>query len=236
MYQRLRAWLLPGLENSHVIYARRLPQFVPAGGAWLDLGCGHSLVADWIVDPPRQLEHRAVGLDSDFTALAAHRGLRHRVAGDVHRLPFRDATFDVITANMVVEHLQEPAALFREVNRVLRPHGRMLIHTPNLTGYTTRLARLVPERFKALLARVIQRRRTEDVYPAHYRANSEATLAAAASAAGLALQRCEHVLTSPQLYNVPVAVFFELLWLRQLAKPGRERRRPVLIATLVKSS
>lgn len=236
MYWRLRAWLLPGLESSHVTYARRLSQFIPAGGAWLELGCGRGLVPDWLPDPPRQLEHRAVGLDSDFTALAAHRGLRHRVAGDVHRLPFRDATFDVITANMVVEHLQEPAGLFREVHRVLKPNGRMLIHTPNMHGYTTRLAQVVPERFKALLARVIQHRRTEDVYPAYYRANSEVALTTAASAAGLALMRCEHVLTSPQLYNVPVAVFFELLWLRQLAKPGREGRRPVLIATLVKSS
>jgi len=234
MYQRLRAWLLPPFENSHVTYTRVLEQTVRSQTRWLDLGCGHSLVPDWLPNPPAGLEQRAVGIDADLQALKAHRGLRHKVGGNAHRLPFRDSVFDVITANMVVEHITEPHILFRELRRVLRPGGRLLIHTPNAGGYTTRLARIVPERIKARIAKVVQQRQVEDVYPAYYRANSEQALQDAGAEAGLELVSCEHVLTSPQLFRVPFLVLFELLWLRRLAGAAYAAQRPVLIATLVK--
>jgi SAM-dependent methyltransferase len=56
------------------------------------------------------------------------------VYGDGMALPFRDATFDSVLCNEVLEHVPEPASLMGEVARVLRPGGVLLLSTPQTWG------------------------------------------------------------------------------------------------------
>ena len=85
--------------------------------------------------------------------------------GDIGSLPFRDESFDLVTANTVVEHLADPERQFREIGRVLRPGGTLLLHTPNALGYPTMIGRLVPETIKGVLIRALDSRPPEDVFP-----------------------------------------------------------------------
>src|SRR5579884_447154 len=48
---------------------------------------------------------------------------------DVHRLPFADGVFDAAIALNAFEHYRDPRAAAREIRRVLRPGGRVLIRT-----------------------------------------------------------------------------------------------------------
>ena len=47
------------------------------------------------------------------------------------RLPFTDASFDVVCAMDFLEHVEEPAAVVAEIARVLRPGGVFFFHTFN---------------------------------------------------------------------------------------------------------
>ena len=59
-----------------------------------------------------------------------HKIFRHTdVVGDAHALPFRDEIFDRVFAFNVFEHLREPALAAREIHRVLKSGGRLVIHT-----------------------------------------------------------------------------------------------------------
>lgn len=49
------------------------------------------------------------------------------VAGDLMRLPFADESFDFITCGWVIEHLPDPVPGLKEISRVLRPGGSVLI-------------------------------------------------------------------------------------------------------------
>lgn len=49
---------------------------------------------------------------------------------NVERLTFADASFDLCTSSEVFEHVEDDAAGFREVHRVLRPGGRYLFTVP----------------------------------------------------------------------------------------------------------
>lgn len=64
-----------------------------------------------------------------------HKIFRHTdVVGDAHHLPFRDSVFDRVFAFNVFEHLADPKVAAREVYRVLKPGGVVVIHTAFLQG------------------------------------------------------------------------------------------------------
>ena len=136
---------------------------------------------------------------------------------------------------MVIEHVASPGRLFAEVSRVLKPRGHFVLHTPNVTGYTTALARLVPAPWRPRVAELLQGRRPEDVYPTHYRANSIRALQCLASAAGLDVVDLHTVTSSPQLFQVPVAGRLENQWLRLLSNDSFRALRPCIIGVFARA-
>jgi SAM-dependent methyltransferase len=100
-----------------------------AGGVLLDVGCGPGTIT---VDLARRLAPgRVVGIDasSDIVeraaGLAADEGTRNATfqVGDVYALDFPDASFDIVHAHQVLQHLIDPVAAMAEIRRVLRPGG-----------------------------------------------------------------------------------------------------------------
>jgi len=55
------------------------------------------------------------------------------------KLPYPDASFDIITATEVVEHLENHRAVLRELHRVLKPGGWCILSTPNILNLNSRL-------------------------------------------------------------------------------------------------
>ena len=100
----------------------------------LDLGCGagtDSLVAAQMVGP----EGSVTGIDmtpemlAKARASAAETGAEHVefVEAEAERLPFADASFDVVISNGVIDLIPDKDAVFSEIHRVLRPGGRIQI-------------------------------------------------------------------------------------------------------------
>ena len=206
------------------------------------MACGSASAAAmifcrWLSPPERELQTRGwtiVGLDADGESLKRHRGLRHRILGTAEQLPVGDESVSLLTANMVLEHVEHPNRLFAEIRRVLRPGGRALIHTPNSDGYTTRLTMAIPESLVRPLAKGLLNRAAEDVYPTYYRANTEPALSAAAARAGLRVETCALIDSSPQFYRVPPLMLLELLFMRLVRVTRRDRHKPCLLVTLEK--
>jgi 2-polyprenyl-3-methyl-5-hydroxy-6-metoxy-1,4-benzoquinol methylase len=105
----------------------------------LDLGCRWGSLTRAYAEG-----NEVVGVDVDREALAeaAKLGIETRWADVEEPLPFDDASFDVVVAGEIVEHLRDPDALAREVHRVLRPGGRFVGSVPNFFRLRNRLAML----------------------------------------------------------------------------------------------
>jgi SAM-dependent methyltransferase len=176
-----------------------------------------------------------VGIDMDASAIARHTGLRLRVLGNIERLPFRDRTFNLITANMVLEHVEAPDALFAEISRVLADDGMLLVHTPNADGYTTKLTRLLPQALIVPLAGLLLHRAPADVFQTFYRANSVDALTALARFAKLTPVSFRYVASSPQLMRVPPLLAIERRLIRLLQRSALAKYRPCIIATFARS-
>ena len=54
----------------------------------------------------------------------------HRV-DDIDRIPFEDSEFDIVYLMQVFEHLRDPIGFMRELNRILKPAGKVYIALPN---------------------------------------------------------------------------------------------------------
>ncbi len=54
-------------------------------------------------------------------------------------LPYPDASFDVVTATEVIEHLEDFRRVVREIHRVLKPGGICILSTPNILNLNSRL-------------------------------------------------------------------------------------------------
>lgn len=237
IFWRMREWLTPELLNSHYAYRALLRQFLEGTGRWLDLGCGHDFLPAWFVDQERQMDvsrWQIVGVDLDDASLRRHRSLDLAVHGDVARLPFRSNTFNLVTANMVLEHLKEPRPVFQEISRVLAPGGLFLAHTPNAVGYSTRLARLLPNRILAPLAQTLLNRKAEDIYPTYYRANSSQELEILGEQAQLQRHSLEFVSSTPQFVKIPPLMMVELGLIRILEMKAFESKRACIVTVLRK--
>jgi SAM-dependent methyltransferase len=133
-----------GLLTGHEALAGRL---IRPGGfdvrgcrRILDAGCGNGRYSRFLLkhaDPaahitafdlsPRMLKRARRRLKSDRVSFAV---------ADLTRLPYADASFDAAVCGWVLEHLPDPRLGLRELARVLRPRGRLLLLTTedNRTG------------------------------------------------------------------------------------------------------
>ena len=77
-------------------------------------------------------EHaRTVGAEISLSAARQARTRGTVVVADGARLPFADGSFGSAVCTEVLEHVDDPAAVFAEVARVLRPDGIFYVTTPN---------------------------------------------------------------------------------------------------------
>jgi len=232
-YRGIQRRIAPTLRYSQSLYEDTLRACVTPQTRWLDLGCGHQILPPWRLAAEQELTAGLpilAGLDGDLGSLRHHKTVRLRVLGHLETLPFRAGSFNLVTANMVLEHLATPDTCLREVSRVLAPGGHFLCHTPNVWGYPTVLGRLVPDAVKGPLIRTLDGREEHDVFKTHYHANSGRILRQLARTAGLRVERIRMIATSAVLAMIPPLALVELVWIRVLLTKPFAAIRPDIIA------
>lgn len=102
----------------------------------LDLGCRDGALTRTYTEG-----NDVVGVDADRDALAAAEklGIETRWADLDEPLAFDDASFDVVVAGELLEHLRDPVRLVAEARRVLRPGGTLVASVPNAYRLKNRL-------------------------------------------------------------------------------------------------
>ncbi|CAG0982284.1 demethylmenaquinone methyltransferase / 2-methoxy-6-polyprenyl-1,4-benzoquinol methylase [Anaerolineae bacterium] len=96
-------------------------------GDVLDIGCG---AGNMIHHLARYGRVKGVEVDARPVAMAQARGYDVRQGDATRGIPFPDASFDLVTALDVIEHVDKDEAILREAARVLRPRGVLAISTP----------------------------------------------------------------------------------------------------------
>ncbi|MBI4000232.1 MAG: class I SAM-dependent methyltransferase [Nitrospira defluvii] len=237
IYWKLQGVIAPGLKSSQYAYEEELVRCVEPRIRWLELGCGHAILQSWRFEAEKQLASNCkflVGLDYDLPSLRVHQTIQKRVRGGIGTLPFASGSFDLVSMNMVVEHLDDPAAQFREIHRVLSPGGLCVFHTPNGRSIGTIAARFVPQWVINKIVYVLEGREVGDIFPAFYRANTEKRIEELAHSNGFKIVKVRMVLTDAIFLVIPPLALLELMWIRLLMAKSLRCLRPDLVVVMKK--
>lgn len=237
---RLQQWILPDLAWNQETYGRRVLSILKPGMRWLDFGCGQRLLCSGLETVEKELAaYPFVGVDLSLDNLRSQRHTKCRILADGNHLPFKPESFDLITANMVVEHFESPELAFQEMNRVLAPGGVILLHTPNIVNYLVFANRVISKvtsrRVHAALVGTSEKRTEDEIYPTFYRANTQGRMRRIGSSVG---NVSVEFLPSPR----PFFHFFVPVALGELVLTRIMQRRPfnkfltTLLVTIQKPS
>lgn len=235
-YRRLLDRYAPTAIHEQYAYLEVVKELVRPGILWLDAGCGHNILQPWMkgaAETEKDLIDRAslvVGCDVDAVSLNKESRIR-RIACNLEQLAFANEGFDLVTCNMVVEHLQNPEAVFREFFRVLKPGGKVVILTPNLFHWTMMLSHLTPHWFHVFARKRLFGSSEDDVFPTVYRSNTPSALPQKLTQAGFQIVDLRLLASVPHLIGMGPLLYFEFLLHRMTVSMPKTREILCAIAT-----
>lgn len=168
----------------------------------LDLGAGAGIVEEMNF---KGCGRKVYGVDLDSRVVDNPFLDEGRVA-NASIIPFPDKTFDIVFSDNVLEHLDKPIDVFREVYRVLKPGGVYLVKTPNKWHYVTLISRLTPHWFHQYVNK-LRGREESDTFPTLYKANSRRDVRLLCESSGLDIEELILVEGRPEYLRIFVPTY-----------------------------
>ncbi len=140
-YDQVRAVLL--LSHPRNRFEMAALKASTGGGRYLEIGAGSGNIALTVLERYGELvltelsNNRAKELKRLFEKHKKVNIIRHNIDADA--LDYPDNYFDIALMVAVIEHLIDPTSCVKELCRVLKPGGRLIIDTPNIAKWSRRI-------------------------------------------------------------------------------------------------
>lgn len=129
--------MIPDAHKDQIIYGEHVARYeavlpVISNQTVLDIACGSGYGTQIMALSAAKV----YGVDNSQAAIEyaknnfAGRNIDYLV-GNCENIPLRDASVDIIVSFETIEHLENPAIFLKEIKRVLKPNGKLIISTPN---------------------------------------------------------------------------------------------------------
>lgn len=218
----------PDWDDSMVRLVELVRERVKPGSSVLDFGCGRG---NFVLDELADKFGEKVGLDVALESTTDNVSVDRVIISSDETWPLADSSFDAAVSLWVFEHVENPAAVFGEVARVLKPGGFFAFVTPNRSSFLIWLRRLMNDGLSTWLVKSLYGRVEDDQFSVYYRANTIADVTKTAMAAGLSV---EYIATNQDPSYTSFGSFSYFISALLAALPG-QLFRPHLIAILRKS-
>ena len=130
-------------KGSRVDIALKL---LDKGERLLDIGCGDGTLGYFAKNKYKEVY--GIDISKEALKIAKKRGIIvEKVNLNEEKLPFENEYFDAVTCLDVIEHVFEPRDLIKEINRVLKRGGSLVISTPNIRYWRHLFSLIVKGRF-----------------------------------------------------------------------------------------
>ena len=214
-----------------LLFRERILSKMSTSSVVLDLGAGAGILPQMNF---KGCAARICGIDLDPRVIDNPMLDEGRVA-DAGRIPYGDGMFDLVLADNVLEHLEQPLDVFREIARVLKPGGYFLFKTPNRRHYVPTIARMMPHGFHQRFNRM-RGREVEDTFPTVYQANTKRDVAKLALGTAMVVESIDHIEGRPEYLRIAWPAYMLGLFYERFvnANEALAGLRVILVGTLVK--
>ena len=186
--ERLKERYFGSEEHPYRTFERKIDSLIHREGTLLDAGCGRTAP---VLAKYRGKVKRLIGVDLvEFPAPVDGIELLNT---DLARIPVAGGSVDVVMSRSVMEHVVDPAAVYGEIARVLRPGGSFVFLTGNFWDYAAMITNVVPNRFHPWIVARTQGRAEIDVFPTAYRTNTRAAVNKWSKGAGFEVVSYEYL-------------------------------------------
>lgn len=233
LIDRLDRSLYPEFERNwdDRLFRDRILEHISPEKSVLDVGAGAGIVAEMDF---RGKAGRICGIDLD-PRVTSNPYLDDGQIADAGAIPYPDKSFDIVFADNVMEHLDKPQEVFKEISRVLKPGGMLLFKTPNRTHYMPLIARLTPHKFHQFVNR-LRGREEQDTFPTLYRSNSMRQVNMLAEQTDFEVHQIDLIEGRPEYLRMTAPTYLVGVAYERLvnASPALRKFRILLIAELRK--
>lgn len=148
LYQSSQSNLVYKLLSKPIIKQTAIYPTFKQNGKILYIGCGNGAFLSFM----KSIGWQTYGVEISSKAVEIARNNGHEVLeGVLNHANYPSDFFDSITLNNVLEHIAEPTELLKEIYRILKPGGEIIVCVPNFAAHSSRLFKqywsglLVPE-------------------------------------------------------------------------------------------
>lgn len=128
----IKAITMPGVHSRFLRFFRERSE--PVGLEILDVGAGEGALTQKL----HQMGYRMKACDFSPEAYK-YTGVGCDAVDITGPFPYADGSFDLVIAVEVTEHILDHENFFSEINRILKPGGKLYISTPNILSMKSRL-------------------------------------------------------------------------------------------------
>ena len=83
-------------------------------------------------------QYKSLFLNSDYKTMDFDKNTGADIIGDIHNIPLASDSIDAIICHSVLEHVINPTKAVQEMQRILRPGGKIFVHVPSIYPYHAR--------------------------------------------------------------------------------------------------
>lgn len=163
----LRDKLFGPEDYPYKIYEKKIDSALKQTDIVLDAGCGRQAP---LLKEFRGKAKMLIGADVE-ERMVKEEGIS-LMECDISNVCLKDESVDLVISRSVLEHLKQPLAVYKELNRILKPGGSFIFLVPNLGHYASLLSLLIPDRYHAGVLKPTGERQKDDFFPVYYKSNT----------------------------------------------------------------
>ncbi|MBD3244672.1 MAG: methyltransferase domain-containing protein [Candidatus Moranbacteria bacterium] len=157
----------PNFKSGGYFYKKFIKNLIHKDSIILDAGCGEKGLIESFNGQAKLI----IGVDVDKKELRKNKIAQKKIAADLKAIPLKNNSLDLVVCEFVLEHLNNPKPVIKEIFRVLKPGGGFVFITPNVVNPIMFLSKISPHRLHEFLLKNLLKKPTR-AHRTYYKANT----------------------------------------------------------------
>jgi SAM-dependent methyltransferase len=182
-------------QHPYIVYEKKILSLLTGREVLLDAGCGR--------DAPvlqRFCDKAGCCLGVDLEDPREISGKIRYLKNSIENIPVESNSVDVVISRAVLEHIESPLSVYREIYRILKTGGRFVFLVPNLWDYVSLLSFAVPNKCHKSIVYKFEGRNMSDVFPAFYKTNTSAAIKRLSRTSGFKILELSYLGQYPSIF------------------------------------